>query len=248
MTLLFGKTAIVTGASRGIGRAIALAFIGQGARVVLNASRGSPALSETEEIIHGMGGECAIVSGLVQDAMTARQMVATAVNRFGGLDILVNNAGITRDKPLLLMSENEFDDVYAVNMRGVYQCSREAIREMMKKRSGRIISISSISAISGRPGQCNYAASKAGVVGFTKSLAREVGKQNILVNALLVGVIDTEMTKQMPPATKLELQRVSPLGRMGRAEEVANSCVFLASELSTFVTGTTLNVSGGGYV
>ncbi|WP_010109690.1 3-oxoacyl-ACP reductase family protein [Verminephrobacter aporrectodeae] len=248
MKLLEGKVAIVTGASRGIGRAIALGFAQQGARLVLNASTLSDALSETQDQVRELGAECALACGPVQEAASARLMVSTAADRFGGLDILVNNAGVTRDKPLLLMTEEEFDLVHAVNMRGVYQCSREAVREMMKKRSGRIISISSISAISGRPGQCNYAAAKAGVVGFTKSLAREVGKQNILVNALLVGVIDTAMTKSMQPATKAEVQRVIPLNRIGRAEEVAGPCVFLASDFSTFVTGTTINISGGGYV
>ena len=248
MKLLDGKSAIVTGASRGIGRSIALEYARQGASLVLNASRASDALDETAAAIRDMGGRCETVPGSVVEASVARALAGRAVEAFGKLDILVNNAGITRDKPLVMMREKEFDEVLAVNLRGVYQCSREAVREMMKQRSGRIISISSISALAGRPGQCNYAAAKAGIVGFTKSLAREAGKFNVLANALLVGVIDTEMTRRMPPAAKTKLRQIIPLDRVGRPDEVAGPCVFLGSDLSTFVTGTTINVSGGSYV
>ena len=144
-----------------------------------------------------------------------------------------------------MMSEREFDEVIAVNLRGVYQCSREAARQMMKQRCGRIISISSVAALSGRPGQCNYTAAKAGIVGFTKSLAREAGKFNVLANALFVGVVDTEMSRRMPPAVSRELRKLIPLQRVGQPEEVAGPCVFLGSDLSTYITGTTINVSGG---
>ena len=248
MKLLEGKSAIVTGASRGIGRCIALEYAKQGASLVLNASRASDALSEAAAEIRGLGVGCVTVPGSVTEAATARALVEKAVATFGKLDVLINNAGIVRDKPLVMMSEREFDEVLAVNLRGVYQCSREAVREMVKRRSGRIISISSVAALAGRPGQCNYTAAKAGIVGFTKSLAREAGKFDVLANALLVGVIDTEMSRRMPPAAKQELRRVIPLGRVGRPEEVAGPCVFLGSDLSTFVTGTTINVSGGSYV
>ena len=246
--LLDGKSAIVTGASRGIGRAIALEYARQGARLVLNASRMSEALAETAALVRDLGGRCELVPGSVTEAVTARAMAERAVAAFGKLDILVNNAGVLNDKPLLMMSEQDFDQVLAVNLRGVYQCSREAVREMMKQRSGRIISISSISALSGRPGQCNYAAAKAGLMGFTKSLAREVGRFNVLANVLFVGVIDTDMTRRMSRAAMAEVRRIISLDRIGRPEEVARPCVFLASDLSTFITGTSINVSGGGYV
>ena len=248
MKLLDGKTAIVTGGSRGIGRSIALEYARQGASLVLNASRASDALNETAEAIRGMGTRCETVPGSVTEETTARALVRKAVDAFGQLDILVNNAGIVRDKPLVMMSEKEFDDVLAVNLRGVYQCSREAVRQMMKQRHGRIISISSVAALAGRPGQCNYTASKAGIVGFTKSLAREAGRYNVLANALFVGVMETDMYRRMPAAAKKELRQLIPLQRVGRPEEVAGPCVFLGSDLSTFVTGTTINVSGGSYV
>lgn len=248
MKLLEGKSAIVTGASRGIGRSIALEYARQGASLVLNASRASDALTETAAAIRDMGGSCKSVPGSVTEGATARALVETAVEAFGKLDILINNAGIVRDKPLVMMSEKEFDEVLAVNLRGVYQCSREAVRQMMKQRHGRIISISSVAALAGRPGQCNYTAAKAGIVGFTKSLAREAGKFNVLANALFVGVIDTDMARRMPPAAQKELRQLIPLQRIGRPEEVAGPCVFLGSDLSTFVTGTTINVSGGSYV
>ena len=248
MNLLEGKSAIVTGGSRGIGRSIALEFARQGASLVLNASRASDALTETAEAIRAMGRGCETVPGSVAEEATARALVRTVVDAFGRLDILVNNAGIVRDKPLVMMSEKEFDEVLDVNLRGVYQCSREAVRQMMKQRHGRIISISSVAALAGRPGQCNYTAAKAGIVGFTKSLAREAGKYNVLANALFVGVMETDMYRRMPAAAKKELRQFIPLQRVGRPEEVAGPCVFLGSDLSTFVTGTTINVSGGSYV
>ena len=248
MNLLEGRCAIVTGASRGIGRAIALEYARHGASLVLNASRASDALTETAMAIRDMGGRCEAVPGSVAEEATARALVETALDAFGQLDILVNNAGIVRDKPLVMMSAREFDEVIAVNLRGVYLCSREAVRPMMKQGHGRIISISSVAALAGRPGQCNYTAAKAGIVGFTKSLAREAGKFNVLANALLVGVTETEMTRRMPQAAKKELRQLIPLQRMGRPEEVAGPCVFLGSDLSTYVTGTTINVSGGSYV
>ncbi len=248
MKLLQGKTALVTGASRGIGRSVAVEFAKQGANLVLNASRTSAAMDETVDLVKETGAQVITSIGSVDQEASARAMVGAAVDTFGSLDILVNNAGITRDKPLMMMSEEDFDEVISVNLRGTYQCSREAARQMMKQRSGRIIQVSSISALSGRPGQCNYAASKSALVGFTKSLARELGKFNVLVNALYVGVIDTDLTKKMPAAAKKTITANIPLGRVGTPEEVAGPCVFLGSDLSTFVNGTTINISGGGYV
>ena len=248
MKMLEGRSAIVTGASRGIGRSVALEYARHGASLVLNASRASDALDETTAAVRETGARCEAVIGSVTEASTARALVGTAVEAFGSLDILINNAGIVRDRPLVMMSERDFDDVLAVNLRGVYQCSREAVRQMMKQRHGRIISVSSIAALAGRPGQCNYTAAKAGIVGFTKSLAREAGRYNVLANALFVGLIDTDMLRRTPPAAQNEIRPVIPLQRVGRPEEVAGPCVFLGSDLSTYVTGTTINVSGGSYV
>ncbi|WP_293573979.1 3-oxoacyl-ACP reductase family protein [Phaeobacter sp.] len=248
MKLLEGKTALVTGSSRGIGRSVAVEFAKQGANLVLNASRTSDAMDETVDLVKQAGAQVITSIGSVDQEASARAMVDAAVDTFGSLDILVNNAGITRDKPLMMMSEEDFDDVISVNLRGTYQCSRKAARQMMKQRSGRIIQVSSISALSGRPGQCNYAASKSALVGFTKSLARELGRFNVLVNALYVGVIDTDLTKKMPAAARKTITANIPLGRVGTPEEVAGPCVFLGSDLSTFVNGTTINISGGGYV
>ena len=248
MKLLDGKTALITGASRGIGRAIAIEFARHGANLVLNASRASSFMDDTVEAVKKAGTAPVVSIGSVDKKESALAMVQAAVQAFGRLDILVNNAGITHDKPLMMMREEEFDAVISVNLRGAFQCSREAVRQMMKQRSGRIIQISSISAISGRPGQCNYAASKAALIGFTKSLARELGKFNILVNALYVGVIDTDMTRKMPADARKEITARIPLGRAGTPQEVAGPCVFLGSDLSTFVNGTTINISGGSYV
>ncbi len=248
MKLLEGKSAIVTGASRGIGRSVALEYARHGASLVLNASRASDALDEAAAAVRETGARCEAVIGSVTEAPTARALVSAAVEAFGSLDILVNNAGIVRDRPLVMMGEKDFDDVLAVNLRGAYQCSREAVRQMMRQRRGRIISVSSIAALAGRPGQCNYTAAKAGIVGFTKSLAREAGRYNVLANALLVGLIDTDMLRRTPAAAKNEMRAVIPLQRVGRPEEVAGPCVFLGSDLSTYVTGTTINVSGGSYV
>ncbi|WP_068089052.1 SDR family NAD(P)-dependent oxidoreductase [Polycladidibacter stylochi] len=247
MRLLEDKVAIITGASRGIGRAIALEFAKNGANVVVNSTKPSELMEETIRLIEETGASCTAVYGSVEKESTARELVDSAVRRHNKLDILINNAGVTRDKPLMLMREDEFDDVMSVNLKGTYQCSREAARQMMKQRRGRIIQVSSISALSGRPGQCNYSASKAAVVGFTKSLARELGKFNVLVNALYVGVIDTEMTRKMPASAHKEITRNIPLGRIGTPLEVAGPCVFLGSDLSTFVNGTTINISGGAY-
>lgn len=248
MKLLEGKVALITGASRGIGRAIAKEFARHGADLVLNASRPSEDMDAAVAEAQELGARCIVSIGPVEREESARAMVGAAVQTFGRLDILINNAGITRDKPLMLMREEDFDEVIAVNLRGTYQCSREAARQMMKQRNGRIIQVSSISALSGRPGQCNYAASKSALVGFTKSLARELGKFNVLVNALYVGVIDTDLTRKMPDDAKKDITRNIPLGRMGTPAEVAGPCVFLGSDLSTFVNGTTINISGGGYV
>lgn len=246
--LLDQKTAIVTGAARGIGAAIAETFARQGARVVLNSRSDSSALKETAARIKDAGGEAVISVGDVCDAAYTAGLGAVALEAFGRIDILVNNAGVIKDRPLAFMRESDWDEVVDTNLKGAFLCSKSVIKPMMAQRSGRIINISSITALSGRPGQTNYGGAKAGLIGFTKSLAREVASGNVLVNAAVVGVIDTRMTKQIPRDTLREISQMVPLGRIGTPEEVANVCLFLASDMSSYVTGTVINVSGGGYI
>ncbi|WP_310452583.1 3-oxoacyl-ACP reductase FabG [Sulfuritalea sp.] len=246
--MLAGSTAIVTGAARGIGAAIAGCFARHGANVVLNSRSDSTALKETLAQIERSGGKAITSIGDVADAGYVPSLVATALEHFGTVDILVNNAGVIKDRPLTFLKESEWDEVINTNLKGAYLCSKAAIKPMLQKRAGRIINISSITALSGRPGQTNYGAAKAGLIGFTKSLAREFAGHNVLVNAVVVGVIDTRMTKQIPRDTLKEISKMVPLGRIGTPDEVANVCLFLASDMSSYVTGTTINVSGGGYI
>jgi 3-oxoacyl-[acyl-carrier protein] reductase len=246
--LLDQKTVIVTGAARGIGAAIAETFARQGARVVLNSRSESTALKETAARIKDAGGEAVTSVGDVSDPVYAAGLGAVALEAFGRIDILVNNAGVIKDRPLAFMRESDWDEVVDTNLKGAFLCSKSVIKPMMAQRSGRIINISSITALSGRPGQTNYGAAKAGLIGFTKSLAREVASGNVLVNAAVVGVIETRMTKQIPRDTLREISQMVPLGRIGTPEEVANVCLFLASDMSSYVTGTVINVSGGGYI
>lgn len=246
--MLAGRTAIVTGAARGIGASIAIGFARQGARVVLNARSDSAALREIVATIEGSGGHAVASAGNVADAGYAPTLVATALERFGRLDILVNNAGVIKDRPLSFLKEADWDEVVDVNLKGAFLCSKAAIKPMIHQRAGRIINIASITAFAGRPGQTHYGAAKAGLIGFTRSLARETARYNVLANAAVVGVIDTRMTRQLPRETLQEIAAMVPLQRIGQPEEVANVCLFLASDMSSYVTGTTINVSGGGYI
>ncbi len=240
-----GKTVLVTGSSSGIGAAIARDFAAAGAGVAVHY-RGNAAGAETvATTIRNAGGTCRLYQADVSDTAQAAELVKQVQNDFGGLDILVNNAGTTRDTLLLSMSEEQWDTVIATNLRSVYAVSRAALRGMIRKRWGRIINITSVVGLTGQAGQANYAASKAGVIGFTKSLAREVASRNITVNAVAPGFIPTALTDVLSEEQRAEIIRNTPLGRMGTPEEVAWAVLFLASERAGFITGQVLTVDGG---
>ncbi|MEW6771482.1 MAG: 3-oxoacyl-[acyl-carrier-protein] reductase [Bacillota bacterium] len=239
------RIAVITGASRGIGRAVAEALARAGAGVVLNyASRAEDALAVAAGI-RDCGGRAEVFQADVSRPDQAAALVDFAVSAFGRLDILVNNAGITRDSLLLRMKDEDWDAVIGVNLKGAFNCARAAARIMMKARWGRIINISSIVGLVGNAGQANYAAAKAGLVGFTKAVARELGSRNVTVNAVAPGYIRTEMTAGLPEAVKKQLQERIVLGRLGEPEEVANLVVFLASDLAGYITGQVIVIDGG---
>ena len=239
------KVAIVTGASRGIGRAIAIEFGSMGAKVVVNYNHSADAADEVVNEISKGNGEAIAIQADVSDFDQAKDLIQKGIEHFGGLHILVNNAGITRDGLIMTMSEDDWDAVTATNLKSTFNCSKAAIRHMMRKRFGRIINISSISGEMGNAGQTNYSASKAGQLGFTKALAREVASRNITVNAVAPGFIATDIWDTVPEDIQTGLMDVIPLGRIGTAEEVAKAVAFLASEQAGYITGHVLNVDGG---
>lgn len=243
--MLEGKIALVTGASRGIGAEIARALAGEGAKVIVNY-QGSEEKARTvaEEIISG-GGSAEIYRCDVADFIACGEMIRALVEKYGHLDILVNNAGITRDGLLVKMTEEDFDAVMDVNLKGAFNTIRHLSRYLLKQKSGKIINLSSVSGILGNPGQANYSASKAGVIGLTKSAARELASRNIYVNAIAPGFIETDMTAAMTGEAKKKLEEKIPLKRIGRPEDVANMAVFLASEKSDYITGQVFAVDGG---
>jgi 3-oxoacyl-[acyl-carrier protein] reductase len=245
--MLQGQIALVTGASRGIGQAIALALGQAGATVVGTATsdKGAQAISDYL-VAAGIKG-----SGMklnVTDAAEADAVIAAIEKNFGAIGILVNNAGITRDNLLMRMKDEEWDDILATNLTSVFRLSRAVLRAMMKARTGRIISIASVVGAMGNAGQTNYSAAKAGIMGFTKSLAREVGSRNITVNCVAPGFIDTDMTRALPDAQRQALLAHIPLGRLGAAEDIAQAVAFLASPAAGYISGTTLHVNGGMYM
>ena len=244
MTLV-GKVALVTGGSRGIGRAIALKLAENGADVAINYAGNTAAAEAVKAAIEQMGRKALLIQCSVADTDGVQAMVNQVVKELGRLDILVNNAGITRDGLLMRMKEADWDDVMNTNLKGVYNCSKAVMRTMMKQKSGRIVNMASVVGEMGNAGQANYAAAKAGVIGFTKSLAKEVASRGITVNAIAPGFIATDMTRVLSDDQKAEMARTIPLGRAGQPEDVANAVLFLASEGAAYITGQVLNVDGG---
>jgi 3-oxoacyl-[acyl-carrier protein] reductase len=245
MRKLEGKVAVVTGASRGIGRAIALKLANEGAKVVVNYSGSQAKAEEVVAIIQDNGGEAIAVQASVSKTEEVTALMDVAVKTFGSLDILVNNAGITRDNLLMRMKEDEWDDVLDTNLKGVFLCTKAVTRQMMKQRAGRIINISSIVGVAGNAGQANYVAAKAGVIGLTKTTAKELASRNILVNAIAPGFIETEMTEQLPEDIKQGMLTQIPLAKLGQPEDIAKAVAFLASEDANYMTGQTLHIDGG---
>lgn len=240
-----GKTAIVTGASRGIGRAAALALAEKGADVVINFAGNEAAAEETASLCQAHGVKTLLVRGDVASSEDCNRIVDETLKAFGTVDILVNNAGITRDNLLMRMSDEEFDQVIATNLRGTYLMMKAVSRTMMKKRYGRIVNMASVVGLMGNGGQVNYAASKAGVIGMTKSFAREIAARGITVNAVAPGFIATDMTDALPEAAASAINASIPKGSIGTPEDVANAVKFLAAEESGYITGQVICVDGG---
>ena len=244
MKLLEGKTALITGASRGIGKAIAITFASNGANIAFSDLAYDENAQKLETELNAMGIKAKAYASNAASFEASEKLINDVATDFGQIDVLVNNAGITRDGLLMRMSENDWDLVMNVNLKSVFNLSRAVQKVMLKQRFGSIINMSSVVGISGNPGQSNYSASKAGIIGFTKSIAQELGSRNIRCNAVAPGFIETEMTAQLPPEIKETWIKDIPLRRTGKPEDVANLCLFLASDLSSYVSGQVINVCG----
>lgn len=242
---LENRVALVTGASRGIGRAIALEFSTRGAALVVNYQKSGTEAESLCEEIRSKGGRAMPFQADVADPAQAQNLVKFTIDTFGDLHILVNNAGITRDTLIMTMSETDWDSVITTNLKGTFNCSKAAVRHMIRKRYGRIVNVASVAGQMGNAGQTNYSASKAGQIGFTKALAREVASRNITVNAIAPGFIDTEILNAMNPETLEAAIKMVPLGRKGLPAEIAYAAAFLASDQAAFITGQVLGVDGG---
>ncbi|HEY5573420.1 MAG TPA: 3-oxoacyl-[acyl-carrier-protein] reductase [Anaerolineales bacterium] len=242
---LDGRVVLVSGASRGIGKAIAMELAQRGAAIAVNYIKSAQAAEQVVDQIASHNGKAIAIQSDVSEFQQAQDLVKTTIESLGGLDILVNNAGITRDKLIMMMSEQDWDDVQNINLKSTFNCSKAAIRHMMRKRYGRIINITSVAGQMGNPGQTNYSASKAGQIGFTKALAREVASRNITVNAVAAGYIETDIWSTVPEEARQTALSLIPLGRKGLPEEIAYAVAFLASDQAAYITGQVLGVDGG---
>jgi len=240
-----GKVALVTGGRRGIGRAIAETFAKGGAQVIIADRELAEAQTTADEIAAATGCQAIALLVDVADSKSATQMVEASLAQLGRVDILVNNAGVTRDTLIMRMDESDWDTVLDVNLKGAWNCCRAVVRPMMKQRYGRIVNISSVSGLAGQAGQTNYSASKAGLIGLTKALAREVGSRGITVNAVAPGFVPTALTDDLPQELKDSMLKLIPLGRWGKPEEIAAAVAFLASDEAAYITGQVLSVDGG---
>ena len=245
MGLLQDKTALITGGSRGIGKGIAMEFAKQGANIAFTFNASVEAANALEKELESFGVKAKGYQSNAADFDAAQELAKNVLDKFGSIDILINNAGITKDNLLMRISEDDFDKVIEVNLKSVFNLTKAVIRPMMKQRAGSIINMSSVVGLKGNAGQANYAASKAGILGFTKSVALELGSRNIRCNAIAPGFIETEMTDKLDPKTVDEWRKGVPLKRGGTPEDIANACVFLASDMSSYITGQTLSVDGG---
>lgn len=243
--MLTGKTALVTGAGRGIGREIALTLAREGADVAVNYNGSADAAKETAAEIEAMGRKAVLIRCNVADFQAAEEMVGRTARELGRLDILVNNAGITKDNLLLRMSEAEYDAVLDINLKGCFNTIRHAAKLMIKQRSGRIINLSSVSGVMGNAGQANYCASKAGIIGLTKSAARELAGRNVTVNAIAPGFIETEMTAVLSDSIRENILAQIPMHRLGNTKDIAEAAAFLASDKAGYITGQVIQVNGG---
>lgn len=239
------KVAFITGATRGIGRQIAITLAKEGFDIAINYRKENEDLIETKKLVEAQNAKCFTVQGDVSSFEDSERMVKEIIEEFNHIDILVNNAGITKDMLLMRMKKEDFESVIGVNLVGTFNITKNVIPYMMKNRNGKIINVSSVVGISGNAGQTNYSASKAGIIGFTKSLAKEVGSRNILVNAVAPGFIETQMTDVLKEEVKEEISKTIPLKRMGTVEDVANVVKFLASKDSSYITGQVINIDGG---
>ncbi|MFP4478857.1 MAG: 3-oxoacyl-[acyl-carrier-protein] reductase [Candidatus Izemoplasmatales bacterium] len=239
------KTVLITGASRGIGKAIALAFAKEGMNVVINYNHSKEKAKSLVEAIENLGAKALAVQADVSDFEQAKTLVDKALEQFNGIDILVNNSGITKDNLMLRMKEEDFDQVINVNLKGTWNMCKHMTKHFLKNKAGTIINISSVVGLIGNPGQVNYVASKAGIIGLTKALAKEYGSRNITVNAIAPGFIETEMTDSLSDEIKDYYLKQIPLNRLGQVEDIADLCVFLASDKARYITGQTISVNGG---
>ena len=245
---LTGKVAVVTGGSRGIGRAICMRLASMGALVYVNFVSRSSAAEETVELIAQAGGRALIIGFDVAEGSAVQSSFKKIISDSGSVDILVNNAGITRDGLMARMKEEDWDTVFATNLKGAFLCAKAASREMMKKKWGRIVNISSVSGFAGNPGQVNYSAAKAGMIGMTKAMAREYASRNITVNSVAPGYIETEMTELLTEGVRDQIKAGIPLNSFGKAEDVAGAVAYLVSQDGRYITGQTLHVDGGMYM